>query len=144
MAQVLNLFTQMKMRLSSVVFFVLACLCALPLTAQSPQEVMKSIESAIKNKDAVVLSQFFNKDIEITLSEDEKVYSKNQAQLVIKDFFSRNPLTRFNMIHVGGAGDSWYGMGMYESASGQFDTNVFIKKYGSVYLIERIRFENKD
>lgn len=122
----------------------LLILSFLPLVAQSPQDVMKGIETAIKNKDAIQLSQFFNKDLEITLLEYEKVCSKNQAQLVVKDFFSKNPLTKFNMIHVGGSGDAWYGMGLYESGSTQFDTNVFIKKYGTVYLIDRIRFENKD
>jgi hypothetical protein len=114
------------------------------IQAQSPQDVMKSIEAAIKNKDAVQLSQFFNKELEITLLDYEKVCSKSQAQLVVKDFFSKNPLSKFNLIHVGGSGDAWYGMGLYESVNSQFDTNVFIKKYGAVYLIDRIRFENKD
>jgi hypothetical protein len=120
----------------------IASFCA--LNAQAPQEIMKSIETAIKNKDVVQLSQFFNKDLEVNLLDDERVYAKNQAQLVIRDFFAKNPLTKFNMIHVGGSGDSWYGMGLYESSTGQFDTNVFIKKYGTVYLIDRIRFENKE
>lgn len=112
--------------------------------AQTPQDVLRNIENAIKSKDALVLSNYFNKDLEITLLEYEKVCSKNQAQLVIKDFFAKNPLTKFNMIHVGGSGDAWYGMGVYESSGNQYDTNVFIKKYGNVYLIDRIRFENKN
>jgi hypothetical protein len=111
--------------------------------AQTPQEIFKSIETAIKGNDLVALSQYFNSNVEITLLDYEKVCSKNQAQMVIKDFFARNPLTKFNMIHVGGAGTAWYGMGTYETASRQFDTNVFIKKYGSVYLIDRIRFEDR-
>ena len=111
--------------------------------AQTPQEIFKSIEAAIKGNDVVALSQYFNNNLEITLLDYEKVCSKNQAQMVVKDFFARNPLTKFNMIHVGGSGSAWYGMGTYETASRQFDTNVFIKKYGSVYLIDRIRFEDR-
>jgi len=113
------------------------------INAQTPQEVLKGIETAIKNKDAVQLSQYFNKDLEITLLDYEKVCSKNQAQMVMKDFFARNPVSKFNLIHIGGSGDAWYGMGMYESNGNQFDTNVFIKKYGSVYLIDRFRFEDR-
>jgi hypothetical protein len=110
---------------------------------QTPQEIFKSIEAAIKGKDVVALSQYFNNNLEITLLDYEKVCSKNQAQMVIKDFFARNPLSKFNMIHVGGSGEAWYGMGTYESVNRQFDTNVFIKKYGGVYLIDRIRFEDR-
>lgn len=129
--------------LIATLFFTLALYSGGKIVGQTPQEIFKSIESAIKGKDVVALSQYFNNNLEITLLDYEKICSKNQAQMVIKDFFARNPLSKFNMIHVGGSGEAWYGMGTYESVNRQFDTNVFIKKYGGVYLIDRIRFEDR-
>lgn len=136
--------TQMRnYNLIATLFFALALYSGGKTVGQTPQEIFKSIEAAIKGKDMVALSQYFNNNLEITLLDYEKVCSKNQAQMVIKDFFTRNPLSKFNMIHVGGSGEAWYGMGTYESVNRQFDTNVFIKKYGGVYLIDRIRFEDR-
>jgi len=114
------------------------------LSAQTPQDVLKQIETSIKEKNAAQLSKYFNNSLEITLLEYEKVCSKDQAYLVVKDFFSQKPVTQFKLIHIGGSGEAWYGMGIYETSSDSYDANVFIKKYGNVYLIDRLRFEEKN
>jgi hypothetical protein len=108
---------------------------------QNTDEVFKKIEQAIKAGDADGLSVFFNKSLEVTLQDKDQVYSKNQAQFVIKDFFIKHPAKSFTFIHRGNSQDRYYGMGTFESSNGKFDTNVFIKKYGDVYFIDQIRFE---
>ena len=119
------------------------------LVAQAPNpqpggnadETLARIEAAIRSGDAINLSNYFNQSIEVTTDEKDEVYSKNQAQFVIKDFFIKYPIKSFNILHKGNSNQTYYAVGMYVSNRGSFDANLFLKKNGSSFLIDQIRFE---
>ena len=109
--------------------------------AQTRDELFVKIESAIKNGDAIALSEMFDRTVEITIAETDKEYAKNQAMYVVKEFFVNYPIRSFNIVHKGNSGDTYYAVGLYISTKGNFDTNIFIKKFGDQFLIDRIRFD---
>jgi hypothetical protein len=111
----------------------------------SIQNDLDQIALAIKSGNAKVLAQYFDNSVEITTLDKEGAYSRSQAELVVKDFFSKNTPKSFNIIHQGSSGgNSKYGIGTLVTTSGSYRTYVYIKKVGTANLIQELRFEREN
>ena len=110
--------------------------------AQStPDEAFGKIAAAIQAGNADALSAFLNSPVEVTLPGADQSYSSQQATFVLKDFFSKNAAKSFSVIHKGNSGATNYATGTYVSASGTYDTNIFLKNVAGVYKVVTLRFE---
>ena len=73
-----------KAILFTVVMFIMT-------SAMPNQEVFNVIESAIASGNATTLSQYLGSSVELELpGESEGMYSKQQAQMILKRFFEKN------------------------------------------------------
>ena len=113
------------------------------LKAQSPDATFDKIASAISGGNAAGLAAFFQANIEITLPGAEGVYSANQAQFVVSDYFTKYPVSSFKINLKGNSSGTFYATGSYASAKGNFDTNIFVKNNGGNFQISTIRFETE-
>ena len=110
--------------------------------AQStPDEAFGKIAAAIQAGNADALSAFLQTSVEITLPGADQSYSAQQATFVLKDFFAKNPPKSFQVVHKGNSGATNYATGTYVSATGSFDTNIFLKSVGGVFKVSQLRFE---
>lgn len=109
--------------------------------AQSSDELLARVSQHINRADAQGLSVYFHSNVDITIADKEQNYPKNQAIFVLREFFMNYPIRSFSILHKGNSGDVYYAIGEYLSTRGKFDANIFLKKSGSGYLIERISFE---
>ena len=106
-------------------------------------EGIEDIVTALKNGNANQVASYFDKTVEITLSQKSNTYSKSQAEMVIRDFFSNNAVRSFNVIHKGENAGSQYCIGTLITKSAQFRTTVFMKQKGDRQTLQEIRFENR-
>ena len=98
---------------------------------------------ALKSGNAVQLSKYFDNNVEISMPDKSNNYSKNQAEIVLKDFFSTNGVKSFEVIHKGENAGSQYCIGTLLTKNGSFRTTVFMKQKNDKQLLQEIRFENK-
>lgn len=98
---------------------------------------------ALKNGDAAQIAKHFDNTIEITMPDKSNSYSKNQAEVVLKDFFSTNGVKSFEVNHKGENAGSQYCIGTLVTKNGSFRTTVFMKQKGDKQLLQEIRFENR-
>jgi hypothetical protein len=101
------------------------------------------VVTALKNGDAVQIARFFDNTVEITMPDKSNNYSKNQAEVVLKDFFNTNGIKSFEVIHKGENAGSQYCIGTLVTKNGSFRTTVFMKQKGDKQLLQEIRFENR-
>lgn len=99
------------------------------------------IANALKSGDASQVSKYLDNTVEITLPESTKSYSKNQAQLVLRQFFSNNPVKDFKLIHESENEGSQYCIGNLSTANGVFRTTIYMKQKGDKQLVQEMRFE---
>jgi len=100
------------------------------------------IENAFKKIDATSISKMGNDKIMISLLDKESVYSNDQAALVLKDFFSKYPLTTFKFIFKGKENqDGSFAIANYESKQENFRITFNFKKIANHYKIARLNFE---
>ena len=122
-----------------LLFAVLSCPVAYAL--DSYDEVC----NAIRSGDARQLATFFGSSVDLTVANQEDVYSKAQAELIIKDFFSKNPPKSFALLHKGSSREGTvYGIGKLTTTQGKvFRTSFFLKLSGGRYLVQELRFETE-
>lgn len=101
------------------------------------------VVTALKNGDAAQIAKHFDNTIEITMPDKSNSYSKNQAEVVLKDFFSTNGVKSFEVNHKGENAGSQYCIGTLVTKNGSFRTTVFMKQKGDKQLLQEIRFENR-
>ncbi len=108
------------------------------------QDIPQGMISAIKNGNAKELSAYFNTNIELTLLNNEEIYSKDQAELILKDFFTKNVPVGFTVLHKGGKESSRYAIGRMNTSNGNFRITLFIKTQGEQIYIHQLRIEKEN
>lgn len=133
----------MKINLLAAFSFVIALLAA-PLTGQAQQAELGQIAAAIKAGNAKALAAYFDTNLEITILTQEGSYSSAQAEAVVKNFFTKNVPSDFQIIHKGDSGgNSKYAIGKLQTANGTFRTYIYVKQKGTEQLIQQLRFERE-
>ncbi|MCW3462699.1 DUF4783 domain-containing protein [Chitinophaga nivalis] len=102
----------------------------------------EDVVSAIKQGDASSLSRFLDNNVEINIAGKANSYSKAQAEVILKDFFSKNQVKTFELVHQGGEG-SRFGIGTLATSGGTYRLSFFLQKKGGSMVLNELRFENK-
>jgi len=117
-----------------VPFFLTLSVCA---AGHSVDEIMV----ALSKGDAIGVSRHFDQVVEITVSDRNNSYSRTQAQMVLKEFFSLREVRQFRMIHKANSADAEYYVGLLSTSNGDFRTSFRVKYRGGKRLIQELRFE---
>ena len=99
--------------------------------------------SAMKAGNSSEVAKFFDNTVEINMPEKSNSYSRSQAELVLKDFFTVNSVKSFEVLHKGENSGSQYCIGTLVTRNGSFRTTIFMKQKGDKQLLQEITFENK-
>lgn len=110
----------------------------------SDNDVVTKITEAFKSGSASELAKHFNSNIELDLLGEENMYSKAQAELIMKDFFTKNKPTSFRINHQGSKSATSFAIGNLVSANGNFRVSIFMKTDNNKTLIHQLRLERSE
>ena len=106
------------------------------------QSNIDGVIGAIRSGNSAELSKYFDENIELTLPDKSDSYSKAQAQLIVKDFFTNNGVKGFDLKHKGDSPGGHFCIGTLQTNTGNFRTNVFMKSKGGREVVKEIRFQS--
>lgn len=115
-----------------------------PLPGQTRNGFPQAITTATQQGDASELANYFNSKIELILPSKSGVFSKEQAQYLMKDFFENNHPTSFQVIHQGVRDNSSFAIGKYSCSKGQYRLQFLTKNIDNQTLIIQIRIDKQD
>ncbi|MGF1585259.1 MAG: DUF4783 domain-containing protein [Bacteroidales bacterium] len=121
--------------------FAYATLCFVITGTVMSQDTPAGIVESFKKGNARELARHFNNNIELVVLDNEDVYSKSQAELILRDFFSVNPPVKFDMLHQGGPKASRFGIGNLQTKNGNFRIHFLLRLKDNIYLIHLLRIE---
>jgi hypothetical protein len=101
------------------------------------------VVAAMKAGNSVMVAKYFDNVVDISMPDKSNSYSKSQAEMVIKDFFTSNPVKSFEIIHKGENAGSQFCIGTLQTKNGTFRTTIFMKKKGDIQVLQELRFENR-
>jgi hypothetical protein len=116
--------------MKTIKFFLLSfCLiCAIPLVKAQSSEVPSGIISALDEGNATSLSAFLNNNVELVIGNQNDVFSKQQATGIIADFFRKNRVTGFQLLHKGNKDAASFAIGTLKTATGTYRVYVLTRK----------------
>ena len=114
------------------------------ITSFFPEDIPEGIITAIRTGSASNLAKYFNINVELTIDNNEEIYSKEQAELILKDFFSKNTPSAFDVLHKGGKEGSRYAIGNLTTSNGNFRITILVKIKDSQPYIHQLRIEKEN
>ncbi|MBC7411382.1 MAG: DUF4783 domain-containing protein [Bacteroidia bacterium] len=98
--------------------------------------------TGFKTGNAALIANQINGNASISLNGINNMYSKAQAELVLKDFFEKNSVKSFTILHQGESKDgAQYLMGSLVNVNGTHRVYAYFKKVGDQTFIKELRIE---
>ncbi|MCD6597346.1 MAG: DUF4783 domain-containing protein [Bacteroidales bacterium] len=124
--------------------FLFIILLAVSAYSQENVEIPSEISMALKSGDAALLSNYLNDNVEMVILDKEGIYNKDQAEVILNDFFKKNPPRRFSLLHQGGKTKSKYGIGNLDTADQTFRVYFLLKETNGKQIIHQLRIEKEN
>ena len=110
--------------------------------ASEPQGLVEHIAAAIKAGNSKELSKYFGPTVEIIIPGIDGAFSKAQAEIIMKDFFTKSAPVSFIINKKGNsAGGSQYMIGSYKSKTESLNVYILLKPVSNILMIQQIHFE---
>lgn len=96
---------------------------------------------ALNEGNASNLSKYFDNRVDIGLPRKSDNYSRTQAEMIIRDFFSNNGVRNFELKYKTEKGGTNYCVGTLKTKSGDYRTTLLMKQKGAKQYLQDISFQ---
>ena len=105
---------------------------------------LDDITTAIRIGNAGDLSRYLDSRVDISLPDKSDTYSKIQAEMIIRDFFTTNGVQNFLVKRTSPNGTgSEFCVGVLQTRNGDYRTTLFIKQKGDKLFLQELRFQTQ-
>ncbi len=120
----------------------LLLILTLPLSLMAQGDVKDQVTLALKTGNARALATHFIANIDLTVPDNSDVYSKAQAEQILRKFFDEHVPSDLSIDHEGVSkmGDRYY-IGKLHTSTGGYRVTFFLKKAGEVFQVKQLRIE---
>lgn len=115
------------------------------LFASSGNPTLDAITAALGSGNVETLSKYFADNVQISIQDKEKMYSKTEAMEAVRTFFAGAKPQSFSEVHKGtsrGTSDQ-YCIGNLAATSGTYRVYLYLKVNGSAITIQEIRLDKE-
>ena len=123
---------------------IMAIGIALFLVSFRPMYSIEEVVSALRTGNVPQLARYFDDRIDPSLPGQSDNYSRTQAEMILKDFFSSNPVKDFQVKHKGENNGSEFCFGVLLTKSGNYRVKLYMKQKGERQVLQEIGFLKVD
>jgi hypothetical protein len=133
----------MSLAMFRILHIVLASLLTFGLSAQDV--VKDKVVQSMKTGNSKELAATFIPNIDLTVKGTSEVYSRAQAEQILRKFFNDHPPVDLVIEHSGVSkfGDKYY-IGILRTRTGYFRTTFFLKKTEQDFQVKQLRIESSN
>jgi len=133
----------MKKLLLIAALLVLPWLASLAKVQDGSQDVFTPIGKYIQAGDYDKLSAWFADNLELDMMGAVNTCTRNQAKLIMKNFFSQYTPKKFNIIHKSGKAPMKYAVGTLIAGGERFRVILYVKTTDTSSHIEQLKVERE-
>ncbi len=125
---------------------VLGCLAMMNIVqAQTTRTPMEDMVNAIKNNRVTDMVRYFDSFVPITINNNQSIYSHNQAEVVLRDFFDKNNPKDFVILDNGSPDNtSKFIIGDFTPPNGvKYNVYILMRMKDGRFILQEIRI-NKE
>jgi hypothetical protein len=112
------------------------------LCAFKPISGLDDVINALRTGNATELARYVDNNIELSLPSKTDNYSRQQALIILQDFFTNNGVKTFEVKFRGDNGGSQFCIGTLQTRSGTYRTTFFMTEKNGKTLVKEIRFQS--
>ncbi|MFM9027665.1 MAG: DUF4783 domain-containing protein [Bacteroidota bacterium] len=102
------------------------------------------LTSAFRTGDSRTIAGFFEKSVDLTLMDKEADYSASQAELMLKDFFQKNPPKSFQLVHQGSNKGASFAIGTLITSNGRhFRVSFHLQQTEGKNILQEISVQDE-
>lgn len=107
-------------------------------------DLKSALETGFTTSNSKMIADYFAANIDVSLLDKENLYSKSQAEQVLRTFFLEHKPSKFTIIHQGKSDKTQYYIGALSTDSGSFRITVNVKIDANKKLITHLTIESDD
>jgi hypothetical protein len=132
-----------KFGFSLLLVVMLAGAVPFSISFMQTANISQEVSTGIRNGNARDVAKHFGANVDLKLPGNEGTFSRNQAELMLRNFFTRHAPESFTVSHQGSSRDgSVYLIGVYGAKGGtNFRTYCLIKKISDQMVLHQLQFE---
>ena len=101
-----------------------------------------NLATALKKGNTEEIATHFGNSVDLSIPNNEGVYSKTQAKLILKTFFIKNKPSNFSIVHKGDSkNNSHYSIGNLTTSNGNYRTYILYKEVDKKVTILELKIE---
>ena len=105
-------------------------------------DIVESLSALFKTANSREISKNFAPSVELKINEEEDVYSKAQAEQILREFFTKNPPVNAAVVHVINTNpNDRFGILSLPTKGGKYRVAVTLKKSSNVFFITELRVD---
>nr|WP_121273739.1 DUF4783 domain-containing protein [Pedobacter schmidteae] len=105
-------------------------------------DVIDNLSAHFKAGNAKEIAASFSSSVELIIIDDEDVYSKAQAEQILRNFFTKYPPVKSSVIHLINTNPNYrFGILSLQTKSGKFRVSITMKKSANAFFITELRIE---
>lgn len=124
--------------------YTFGLLVGLLLATSGFTQVAKHANSALANGNATNLVQLFSTQVDLTLLDQDDLFTKAEAKTLLINFFEKNVPSSFEELHTGESATGLkYVIGKLTTSTGTYRVSFYYKADGSTELIQQLMIDNE-
>jgi hypothetical protein len=106
-------------------------------------DIVDQLAANFRSGNSKEIAKNFSSSIELIIIDQEDVYSKAQAEQILKDFFIKNPPSKVVIVHQLNNAPFRLGILSMQTKSGKYRVTISmaLKKPANTFLITELRIE---
>jgi len=95
----------------------------------------------MKGGDSEAMGQLFDNSVEMAYPNTQSTYSRTQAQMILKNFYTQNKPRDFVVQYTGESpeGDANYVIGLLTAKTGKYKVYFYVKHKGDKQVIQEMK-----
>jgi len=124
-----------------IISFLLGCLLVFPVKS-AKADIVDDLAGYLKSSNTREISKHFASTVELIILSEEDVYSKVQAEIILKDFLNKHKPVDARIVHRLDSNPSYrFTVIELDTDKGTFRTSISLKDTGGRFLITEMRIE---
>ena len=137
--------TKIVLEMKKILYIFSWIILMLPVLSYAQTDKLPAdIALSFKAGNAAELAKHFHTNVELIILEEEDVYSRSQAEQIIRKFFSEHKPSAFKVIFEGGKENSRYAIGCMQASEKEYRVYFLMKKQDGSPLIHQLRIEEEE
>ena len=127
----------------SAVFVIILSGILMPASSNGQtKDIAPAVTKAVIDSDATELVKYFNEKVNLSIPGSDGLFSKEQAEVILENFFAKIKVTSFKINHKGGSGEgSLYYIGVLSTKERKYTTYFLLRVIQGKQVIQQLQME---